>query len=214
MDPYTLLIIARSQSLTKCLQGALDPDQHLIRWVPSTTQALELDLCPSLMLLDLPPSGGVRCVARLKRRFGAPLLALSRPGLPVPKQVDASLPREHPVEELVELVQTTLMSHAPHIVHTEGMWLDTEARRLQMNGKLYSLRPIACKILALLMARAGEVVPREELFRRVWETEDGDGTRALDVHISYLRHEIERDPRSPTLIVTERGVGYRLRPPA
>jgi DNA-binding response OmpR family regulator len=94
------------------------------------------------------------------------------------------------------------------------MWLDTEARRLQMNGKLYSLRPIACKILALLMARAGEVVPREELFRRVWETEDGDGTRALDVHISYLRHEIERDPRSPTLIVTERGVGYRLRPPA
>jgi DNA-binding response OmpR family regulator len=62
------------------------------------------------------------------------------------------------------------------------------------------------------MARAGTVVPREELFHRVWETEDGDNTRVLDVHIAHLRRLLEPDPRHPTLIVTERGVGYRLNP--
>jgi DNA-binding response OmpR family regulator len=94
------------------------------------------------------------------------------------------------------------------------MSLDTEARRLQMNGSLHQLRPLACRILAHLMAHAGEIVPREELFRRVWRMDDTDNTRALDVHIAYLRRELEEDPRHPTLIVTERGVGYRLKPPS
>jgi two-component system response regulator RegX3 len=47
----------------------------------------------------------------------------------------------------------------------------------------------------------------------VWHTNDGDNTRALDVHIAYLRRKLEADPRRPKLIVTERGVGYRLHPP-
>ena len=62
----------------------------------------------------------------------------------------------------------------------------------------------------MLMSRAGQTVPREELFRLIWHTTDGDSTRALDVHIAYLRRELEEDPRQPSIIVTERGVGYRL----
>jgi len=103
-----------------------------------------------------------------------------------------------------------LLFHSPHLLSVGQMSLDTETRRLQMNGSLYQLRPLACQILAHLMARAGEVVPREELFRRVWHTDDTDNTRALDVHIAYLRRELEQDPHEPGLIITERGVGYRL----
>jgi two-component system KDP operon response regulator KdpE len=99
------------------------------------------------------------------------------------------------------------------MVCVADMSLDTESRRFQINGSVHHLRPIACRILAVLMARVGEAVPRDELFRRVWGTDDGDNTRALDVHIAYLRRELEADPRRPRLIVTERGVGYRLRPP-
>jgi len=93
------------------------------------------------------------------------------------------------------------------------MSLDTELRRLQLNGAVHQLRPIGCRILAVLMGRAGTAVPREELFRRVWHTEDGDNTRSLDVHIASLRRQLEEDPRHPQLILTERGVGYRLQPP-
>jgi DNA-binding response OmpR family regulator len=100
------------------------------------------------------------------------------------------------------------------MVRVGGMSLDTRARRLQVNGSLYRLRPIGCRILALLMARAGSVVHRDELFHRVWQVDDRDNTRALDVHIAHLRRTLEPDPRHPQLIVTERGLGYRLQPPA
>ena len=60
------------------------------------------------------------------------------------------------------------------------------------------------------MRRHGEVVQREELFRKVWNTEYTGDTRTLDVHISWLRQAIEQDPRNPEYLKTIRGVGYRL----
>jgi DNA-binding response OmpR family regulator len=191
----------------------LDGEEYIIRWVSSTTQALELDLRPSLLILDLPPSGGQRSTARLKRAFGMPLLAIARPGLPLPESVDVSLPRPYQLEQLADEIETALIVHSPGLVRAGGMSLDTQTRRLQVNGALHQLRPLACQILAHLMARPGQAVSREDLFRRVWHTDDGDNTRALDVHISYLRRELEPNPREPTLILTERGLGYRLEPP-
>jgi DNA-binding response OmpR family regulator len=213
MEPYTLLIIARTQSLAKRLRDLLDAERYLVRWVPSTTQALHLDLYPSLLILELPVSGGDRCVTRLKRQYDAPLLALLRSEQTLPESADASLARPDRLRDLVEKIEVTLIDHSPYRIRAGLMSLDMETRRLEMNGELHQLRPIGCEILALLMAQAGDVVARDELFRRVWQTEDGDNTRALDVHIAHLRREIEPDPRNPTVIQTERGVGYWLQPP-
>lgn len=214
MEPKTLLLIARAQSLVKHLQSALDASRYVIRWAPSSSQALRLDLNPCLLILDLPPSGGARSIARLKRRFDAPLLALGRKGQPGILEADGYLIRPYEVGNLAELIETTLINHATNIICVDRMCLDTEERRLQVNGSVHQLRPIACRILALLMQRPGQVIPRDELFRRVWRTTDGDNTRALDVHIAYLRQTLEADPSKPKLIVTERGLGYRLRPPS
>jgi DNA-binding response OmpR family regulator len=214
MEPYLLLVIARTQSLAKRLRGALDTEQFLIRWVPSAAQALTLDVCPSLAILDLPSSGGARSIARLQRQFGIPVLAISPIDRPAPTQAEGSLSRPYRLVRLIELIETTLIDHSPHRIQAAGMSLDTETRRLQVNGAVYQLRPIGCQILALLMTQAGSVVRRDELFRRVWQTEDGDSTRALDVHVAQLRLQLEDDPRHPTLILTERGQGYRLQPPA
>ena len=213
MEPYTLLVIARTQSLAKRLQSALNAEQYLIRWVPSTAQALALDPCASLLILDLPPSGGTRSVARLKRHFDVPLLVILRLDMPPPRQFEGCLSRPYHIRELVELIENTLLDCSPHLLRVEGMSLDTETRRLQVNGAIHQLRPIGCRILALLMVRSGNVIPREELFRRVWHTDDGDNTRALDVHIAQLRRQLEADPRHPKIILTERGIGYWLHPP-
>jgi DNA-binding response OmpR family regulator len=213
MDPYALLVIARTQSWARRLQATLETDQYLIRWVPSTAEATNLDLVPSLLVLDLPPSGGSRCAARLKRRFDAPLLALAHDDQAVPAEVDASLSQPCRTRHLVDLIQTTVMTQLPHIIGTPGLSLDTRTRRLQLKDRIYQLRPIGCRILSLLMARSGHVVPREELVYLVWGIEVEDQTRALDVHIAYLRRLLETDPHKPRLILTVRGVGYRLRPP-
>ena len=214
MEPYTLLIVARTQSLTKRLQRLLDANHYILRWVPNSAQALALELNPSLLILNVPSTGGARSVARLKRRYEVPVLAIAPAGQPAPAGAEASLERPFPAQSLVELIETMLIEHSPLMIRAEGMSLDPAARRLQCDGVVYQLRPIGSRILALLMVRAGQCVPRDELFRRVWYTDDTDNTRALDVHIAQLRRQIEPDPNKPTLILTERGIGYRLQAPS
>jgi DNA-binding response OmpR family regulator len=65
-------------------------------------------------------------------------------------------------------------------------------------------------LLNLLMEKHGEVVEREPLFKKAWETNYTGDTRTLDVHISWLRRAIELDPENPKFLKTIRGVGYRL----
>ena len=60
------------------------------------------------------------------------------------------------------------------------------------------------------MRKPNEVITRNDLFRKVWETDFTDDTRTPDVHISWLRRAIEADPRKPQYLKTLRGVGYRL----
>ena len=213
MEPFSLLVIARTQLLAKLLRDALSPEQYLIRWAAGSAQALALDLSPSLLILDLPPSGGARSMARLKRKFDAPLLVLLSAGQAAPDQAEGYLSRPYAVERLVERIEATLMDSSAHMLSVAEMSLDIETRRLQINGALYQLPPLGCRILAVLMSRPGQVISRDELFRRVWRIDDLDGTRALDVHIAQLRRQLEADPHRPKLIVTERGVGYRLQPP-
>ncbi len=213
MDPYTLVVIARTQSVAKRLRAELDAEQYLVRWVPSATQACDLDVCPSLLVLELPPTGGSRSTGWLKQRFDAPLLVLARDEQEPPDAVDVAVSKPYRLAHLAEVIEITLLENSPSIVRAGSLSLDQESCRLQFDGEIYQLRPLGCQILAELMNNAGTTVPRDDLFRRVWQTEDGDSTRALDVHISYLRRTIEPDPHNPTLILTERGVGYWLQPP-
>lgn len=72
------------------------------------------------------------------------------------------------------------------------------------------LTPRLVVILELLIEHRGEVIDRETLYKKAWETEYTGDTRSLDVHISWLRRALESDPRNPRFLKTIRGVGYRL----
>lgn len=213
MGQYSLLVIARGQTLVGRLQRVVDPEQCSIHWAASTRQAMGLDTHPDLLVVDLPPSGGVRTIAQLKRRFPVPVLAVQRPGRPPIPEIDATFPSTVEPTQLAGLVESTLRTSTLGIVRAPGMSLDTTTRRLEVNGDSLQLPPLACQILAVLMRRPGRVVFRDELFRRVWQTEYRDSSRALDVHVAILRRLMEPDPRRPKLIVTERGFGYRFDPP-
>jgi DNA-binding response OmpR family regulator len=77
-------------------------------------------------------------------------------------------------------------------------------------GEVQQLTPLLTALLKALLQHRGEVVERRWLFREVWQTNYTEDTRTLDVHISWLRRKIERDPRKPRLLKTIRGVGFRL----
>jgi len=88
--------------------------------------------------------------------------------------------------------------------------LDLKERWVHCNGKQTRLTPRLFLLMETLMHHPGEVLQREELFKKIWETDYLGDLRSLDVHISWLRQAVEDDPRNPRYIQTERGIGYRL----
>jgi len=88
--------------------------------------------------------------------------------------------------------------------------LDIKRRQVICNNKKTSLTPRLLRLLEMLLEKRGEVVNRDDLFKHVWRTSYTGDTRTLDVHISWLREAIEKDPRKPKLLRTVRGVGYVL----
>ena len=76
------------------------------------------------------------------------------------------------------------------------------------------IKPKAFDLLAFLLRHQGQVFSREQLLADVWGYDYAGETRTVDVHVHWLRAEIEEDPQNPTLLETVRGVGYVLRRPA
>jgi DNA-binding response OmpR family regulator len=88
--------------------------------------------------------------------------------------------------------------------------LDLDRNLVSCEKKETTLTPRLAELLLTLMENNGDVIERDELFRKVWNTEYTVDTRTLDVHMSWLRQAIEEEPRHPKFIKTIRGVGYRL----
>ena len=92
----------------------------------------------------------------------------------------------------------------------ERLYVDLGTRTVRVNGERVSLTPLEYKLLAALVQEAGHVVSHTTLLRRVWGLQYEDRRQYLKLYIWYLRQKIETDPSHPTLILTERGAGYRL----
>lgn len=129
-------------------------------------------------------------------------------------------PEDAPVNEILMLpftirklenrIKPFLPLESDKILKAGALELDLEHHQFRCDERETRLTPRLSGLLEMLMRRHNEVVTRDELFRKVWETDFTDDTRTLDVHISWLRRAIEEDPRKPKYLKTLRGVGYRL----
>jgi two-component system KDP operon response regulator KdpE len=89
--------------------------------------------------------------------------------------------------------------------------LDFAKRQVFIAEQEIHLTPIEYNLLATLIRHAGKVLTHRQLLTEVWGAGYIDETQILRVHMMQLRHKIERDPARPRYLVTELGVGYRLR---
>ena len=80
-----------------------------------------------------------------------------------------------------------------------------------IDGKVVHLTPIEFKILVELARQPGRVITHRQLVRAVWGSGPVDQSHTLRVHVAALRRKIEEDPARPQWLLTEAGVGYRLR---
>jgi two-component system KDP operon response regulator KdpE len=84
-------------------------------------------------------------------------------------------------------------------------------RQVFRNGAEVHLTPTEYKLLSTLVRHAGRVITHRQLLQEVWGANYVEQNHYLRVYMAQLRHKLERDPTRPRLLITEPGVGYRLR---
>jgi DNA-binding response OmpR family regulator len=158
-------------------------------------------------------SGKRICQSLRERVNGMPIMLISDPKRAVEKDFDCAnvvLILPFTQRKLINRIGPLLPSDEKGFVKAGPIYLDLESRLVRAHGKKTQLTPRLVRLLKMLMDHKGEVVERDELFKKVWRTNYTGDTRTLDVHISWLRRAIEKTPKKPKLLRTMRGVGYRL----
>jgi DNA-binding response OmpR family regulator len=169
---------------------------------------------PSLVVVNAASlrSTGLRICRSLRSKNAKyPIVLVLAKEARVGKDVaDAVLVLPFTAQKLANRINPLLPGDGKNVIHVGPLRLDLEHRRVKCLGKNSKLTPRLVTLLHLLMDKHGEVVERDALFKKVWETNYTGDTRTLDVHISWLRRAIELDPLKPKFLKTVRGVGYRL----
>ncbi|MFC7495045.1 MULTISPECIES: winged helix-turn-helix domain-containing protein [unclassified Nocardioides] len=96
------------------------------------------------------------------------------------------------------------------MIEVQGIRLDPVARRAWRGSEEVVLSRKEFDLLHCLMARAGDIVSREELMRDVWETTFWTSSKTIDVHLGWVRRKLGDDRQQPYLITTVRGQGLRF----
>ena len=169
---------------------------------------------PSIVVVNAASlrSTGIRiCQSVREKNSKYPIVLILAKEVKVDKEIaDAILILPFTAQKLVNRIKPLLPGDGKNVIHAGPIRLDAERRRVKCLGKSTKLTPRLITLLRLLMEKPGEVLERDALFKKVWETNYTGDTRTLDVHISWLRRAIEVDPLKPKFLKTVRGVGYRL----
>jgi two-component system KDP operon response regulator KdpE len=180
---------------------------------------------PDLILLDLglPDIDGIEVTRRIRTWSLVPIIVLSARGGERDKVdaldagADDYLTKPFGVEELLARLRVALR-HAAHLGAKQedalfsvgDLRVDLAKRQVFAKGAEVHLTPIAYKLLVYLVQHAGKVVTHRQLLREVWGPNTTD-THYLRVFMGQLRQKLEPDPSHPRYLITEPGVGYRLR---
>lgn len=158
-------------------------------------------------------SSGIRISSSIREKFHQfiPIvLVVDDPAKGANSKADLMLQLPLTVQKIINRISIYLPGDEASVMQAGPIFLDVHKKFVRCMNKSSKITPKLVSILRVLMEHRGEVVDRDYLFRRVWETEYIGDTRTLDVHISWLREAIEKDPLNPKFLVTARGVGFRL----
>lgn len=180
---------------------------------------------PDVVLMDLglPDGDGLDLTVGLREWTSVPIIVISARGKEDDKVAaldagaDDYLTKPFGVNELLARIRVALRhaqggSTTPQQPLQFGVLLvDLERRVVTHGGEAVHLTPTEYKLLVLLAKNAGKVLTYRQIFTEVWGQGQTLQTHNVRVHMAELRRKIEPDPSRPALIITEPGVGYRLR---
>ncbi len=178
---------------------------------------------PDVILLDLglPDLDGIEVIKRIREWSPVPIIVLSvrehenDKVAALDAGADDYLTKPFGVGELLARIRAALrrsLLEIPEPVFiSNDLQVDLGSRRVTVNEFDISLTPTEYDILRFLVIHAGKVLTHSQIMKQVWGMTNLEQPHVLRVNISNLRRKIESDPSRPQHIITEPGVGYRLR---
>jgi two-component system response regulator RstA len=175
-----------------------------------------------LLLLDimLPGMDGLSLCRRIREHSDVPIIMITARGEEADRVMglelgaDDYIPKPFSPRELLARIRTTvrrargMLGPKNRPLSAGDLILDPNARSAKLEERTLSLTSYEFALLYALVERRGRVLSREQLMALAEKNPDEAFDRAVDVHISHLRHKLGDDPRRPTRIKTVRGVGY------
>jgi two-component system response regulator RegX3 len=181
-----------------------------------------------LLVLDImmPGRSGLDLCRDLRGRSAVPIILLTAKDAEVDKVVglevgaDDYVTKPFSVRELLGRVRAQLRRReldraltaegGSSTIEAGDVSIDLARHLVTVRGEPVNLTRSEFQVLRLLAEHPGQVFSRLEIMEELWQSEFSGDVRACDVHISNLRQKIESDPQQPELVLTVRGIGYRL----
>lgn len=220
-----VLVVDDENSIRRYLRAALSAQGFIVHEAASGEEALTAVLRdrPDIIILDLglPDFDGIEVTRRLREWSQTPIIILSVREAENDKiaaldaGADDYLTKPFGTGELMARMRVVIrrLSAKPDepILQVDNLKMDLSRRLVTVDEKEISLTPTEYDILRLLMQNTGKVLTHRQLLRQVWGNTYESEMHILRVNISNLRRKIEPDPARPQYLITEAGVGYRLR---
>jgi two-component system KDP operon response regulator KdpE len=181
---------------------------------------------PDLIILDLglPDMDGVEVVKRIREWSAMPIIILSARDSEQSKiealdaGADDYLPKPFGLGELLARIRVALRHSMrnldqtqPELFSTGNIEVDLHHRLVRVDGLEVRLTPIQYRLLTMLVKNAGKVLTHHQILKEVWGPSSLDNSHYLRIYMSQLRQKLEADPAQPKYLLTESGVGYRLK---
>ncbi len=223
----SILIVDDEPALREALTYSLSREGYAVSSAATSAEALaRLDRqMPNFIVLDLglPDADGLELCRTVRSRSSVPILMLTARQSEVDKIVglemggDDYMTKPFSMRELLARIKAILRRSSQE---TDAKQVDTIefgetiidrlAHRVTHKGEEITLTPLEFEMLSFLAENRGIVFSRETLLDRVWKYTYPEGSRTVDVHMRWLRQKIEDDPARPKILLTVRGVGYKL----
>jgi two-component system KDP operon response regulator KdpE len=225
--PLLVLLIEDEPQMRHFLRAALGGDEYQLIEASTGREGLAqaAGRRPDLVLLDLglPDTDGLEVTRRIREWAATPIIVISARGQERDKVAaldagaDDYLTKPFSVPELLARMRVA-MRHAlaaggadEPVFEAGGLRVDLAARRVVRDGREVHLTPNEYRLLQVLICHAGKVLTHRQLLKEAWGPGAIGQVHNLRVFMNQLRQKLEEDPSRPCLLLTELGVGYRLR---
>lgn len=224
--PVRILVVDDEPPIRKLLRMGLTAHGYEVVDAPNGRTALEmLAKKPHLVILDLglPDIDGLELLRRIRHQEeGLPIVVLSSRGDEAGKVAaldlgaDDYVTKPFGMDELLARMRAALRHqlqvHGERPVYQVGdLTVDLVRRIVKVGDKDAKLSPKEYDLLRLLVQHAGKVLTHKFLLQELWD--EPTDTQYLRVYVRQLRRKIEADTERPQYLLTETGIGYRLRGP-